>query len=499
MAYDIRRTDGTVFVTVEDGTLDKTTTSIQFIGKRYPEYGLILNENDLHQLENFSNPTPPINPVIGQMWYDNTPSIEALKVFTGGISGWRGLGFSNNFSDTSIGDNLTFSGTARFINEVRFNGFVEFTTITSFVSTLQFTENAKFIGDILSEADITFTGASIFTGTVTFSSGLTFGGVTAFDSTASFNAGLTALSVTTTGAVTASGNVTSGGIVQSDIGLYANEYAAGLSPASLLDNLVMYGAEIDGLDLNTVLYLNFAGTDGATVVVDLAPGTLTNGGAGPNNSILFSGTAAIDVFRTRLENGSLLLDGNSDYLTVTDNTNYDFGTEPFVMDGWFYTEAASTEQVIMAKGTATTDRWEIFINGSNQLAFEYSDAVDTISIAGGLTSTFKWTHWALERVTSATNSIVTLYLDGQRVATATVVLADYDFDDITDNVIIGRRGYGTFEYFDGNFDEIRIEKSVPKYNGGFRPRQITDDNNDGLFYKNSAGQEFRTTFETNNW
>ncbi len=464
MAYDIRKTDGTVFVTVEDGTLDNTTTSIQFVGKRYPEYGLILNENDLHQLENFANPTPPLNPVIGQMWFDNTPSIEGIKVYTGGVTGWRGLGFSNNFSDSTIRDNLTFLGTARFTNDVIFDGIVE----------------------LGSEQVMTFAGTSLFNGAVTFSS------------TPAFNSGMTIIGTTTASAITSSGNITAVGSVLSNIAFHVNEYGAGLSPTTITGTLAMYGAEIDGLDNRTVLYLNFAGVDGATTVTDLSPGTQLNGGTGPNNSIAFNGTAAIDIYRTRLANGSLLLDGGSDFLTITDNINYDFGIAPFVMDGWIYTVAASTAQVIFAKGTATSDRWEIFINSSDALAFEYSDGSDTISISGGNIPTFRWIHWAIERETDTTNSIFTLYLDGNRVATATVVLADYNFDDITGNVFIGQRSYGTFEYFDGNMDEIRVETEA-KYFGGFRPRQITNDNNDGLFYKNSAGLEFRTTFETNNW
>ena len=227
MAYDIRKTDGTVFVTVEDGTLDKTTTSIQFVGKRYPEYGLILNENDLHQLENFANPTPPLNPVIGQMWFDNTPSIEGIKVYTGGVTGWRGLGFSNNFSDSTIRDNLTFLGTARFTNDVTVDSIVELGS-----------------GQVM-----TFTGTSLFNGQVTFTS------------SPDFNAGMTIIGTTTASAITSSGSVLAVGAVLSNVALHTNEYDAGLSPTTITGTLAMYGAEIDGLDSRTDLNLNFEGED----------------------------------------------------------------------------------------------------------------------------------------------------------------------------------------------------------------------------------------------
>jgi microcystin-dependent protein len=69
-------------ITVMDQSLD-TSTSLTFVGKNYAGYAQPLAEDFLHLLENFASPatTPPINPVQGQLWYDNTNNL--LKVYDG--------------------------------------------------------------------------------------------------------------------------------------------------------------------------------------------------------------------------------------------------------------------------------------------------------------------------------------------------------------------------------------------------------------------------------
>lgn len=80
MPYIINKTDGTPLVTLNDGTVD-TTTSVGLIGRNYVGYGEIQNENFLFLLENFANTTAPSRPITGQTWFDT--STKALNVYTG--------------------------------------------------------------------------------------------------------------------------------------------------------------------------------------------------------------------------------------------------------------------------------------------------------------------------------------------------------------------------------------------------------------------------------
>ena len=72
MPYTIDYSDsGKSPIVVNDGTVD-TSTSLSLIGKNYTNFGEVLNENQLHLLENFASGSAPSNPTEGQLWYDST-------------------------------------------------------------------------------------------------------------------------------------------------------------------------------------------------------------------------------------------------------------------------------------------------------------------------------------------------------------------------------------------------------------------------------------------
>lgn len=95
MTYTINRSDNTVLANIADGTINDTSTSIKLIGKNSSSYGESINENFVHILENFASTTQPVNPMVGQIWYDKSES--RAKVYLGPNFGW------NRFSVTHIG------------------------------------------------------------------------------------------------------------------------------------------------------------------------------------------------------------------------------------------------------------------------------------------------------------------------------------------------------------------------------------------------------------
>jgi hypothetical protein len=80
MAYTINKTNGSIFATVADGTID-TTSSVTVVGRNYAGYGEFLGENFVKILENSSNSTAPGNPLAGQLWYDSSGNV--LNVYNG--------------------------------------------------------------------------------------------------------------------------------------------------------------------------------------------------------------------------------------------------------------------------------------------------------------------------------------------------------------------------------------------------------------------------------
>lgn len=82
MAYTINLTDGAVFATIADGTIN-SSSSMTLVGKNYAGYGEFLDENFIHLLESGSNTTAPGAPLTGQLWWDKTNNL--LKVYNGTI------------------------------------------------------------------------------------------------------------------------------------------------------------------------------------------------------------------------------------------------------------------------------------------------------------------------------------------------------------------------------------------------------------------------------
>ena len=80
MAYTINLTNGTIFATIADGTIN-TTSSMTLVGKNYAGYGQFLDDNFIHLLENGANTTAPAAPLTGQLWWDTTNTL--LKVYNG--------------------------------------------------------------------------------------------------------------------------------------------------------------------------------------------------------------------------------------------------------------------------------------------------------------------------------------------------------------------------------------------------------------------------------
>jgi len=84
MAYQIRKYNGDVLLTLADGHTDSAYSSLTLIGKNVSGFGKSQNENLIHLLENFASGTAPASQIKGQLWYDT--SQYKMKAWNGG--GW---------------------------------------------------------------------------------------------------------------------------------------------------------------------------------------------------------------------------------------------------------------------------------------------------------------------------------------------------------------------------------------------------------------------------
>ena len=80
MSYIINNSRGNIVAVVDDGTVNTTATDLALIGRSVTNYGEYQNENYVYLLENFANSSAPLQPILGQLWYNsNTDTISAYS------------------------------------------------------------------------------------------------------------------------------------------------------------------------------------------------------------------------------------------------------------------------------------------------------------------------------------------------------------------------------------------------------------------------------------
>jgi hypothetical protein len=89
MSYIIYKPDGSILTILPDNRIDDTTSSLSLVGRNVDSYGQSINNNFVKLMANFASQvgSPPLNPIIGQLWYNT--SIRSLRIYT--VSGWKGI------------------------------------------------------------------------------------------------------------------------------------------------------------------------------------------------------------------------------------------------------------------------------------------------------------------------------------------------------------------------------------------------------------------------
>jgi hypothetical protein len=105
MPYILYKTNGNTLVTVDDGSVDNST-SLTFVGRNYSGYGQVQNENFAYLLENFANPTAPLKPVQGQLWFNSTTGKQNMNFCYNGSDFKSLANLANQSTDPSLNSTL---------------------------------------------------------------------------------------------------------------------------------------------------------------------------------------------------------------------------------------------------------------------------------------------------------------------------------------------------------------------------------------------------------
>ncbi len=207
------------------------------------------------------------------------------------------------------------------------------------------------------------------------------------------------------------------------------------------------------------LVSHFDGADAATAYSDPVKGAYT-----------FVGTAQLDTAQYKWSTASLLLDGNSDYVTTPSSTDWDFGAGDFTIDMWVRFNSTTGSQVLIFRedGASYANYYQLYKpDGTTQLNFICAVGGVTkvnVNTPTGLFTTGVWYHIALVRNT------ITMYIfvDGvSQSLTVTTAVSTNDLTGAAGTLVVGADNSSNVGYFNGNIDEVRILKGTAVWTANF--------------------------------
>lgn len=96
MAYTLVYSGGNI--TVVDGTLNTTATSLALPGRNYSGYGSPVDQNFVSTLENFAsaNASGPTNPIKGQFWFDSSNATMKFNTSSNSTPAWSAVAVNSS-------------------------------------------------------------------------------------------------------------------------------------------------------------------------------------------------------------------------------------------------------------------------------------------------------------------------------------------------------------------------------------------------------------------
>ncbi len=201
-----------------------------------------------------------------------------------------------------------------------------------------------------------------------------------------------------------------------------------------------------------VVCLNFDGDDAATTFTDLSGKTWTA-----------VGTAQLDTARKKYGTASLLLDGNSDYITTPAHTDFDFGTDDFTIEAFHQVDDLTGAKYIDVLNCyqSATNLFTIQITIANSTGIATAAVLSTINGVTVINASFSigtftadtFYHWAIVRK----NGVFQGWLDGVVKGGDSTYPSGAVFFDNATPYWVGHQGA---VYQSGWMDDLRISKTA---------------------------------------
>lgn len=219
-------------------------------------------------------------------------------------------------------------------------------------------------------------------------------------------------------------------------------------------------------------------------------------------TVIAAGYAQMSNVQSKFGGTSCFLDGNSDYLQLSEGLpgTFNFGTGDYTVEMWVYPITLSSDQKFLDLRSASDANNGTNANGRNWL-FDYTTTLrlyenGAARITGGTLSTGSWQHIAVSRQSGSTR----MFINGTQVGST--YSSSYDLTKTAlGTPAIGSKNGSAANFFNGYIDEVRISNTA-RYTANFTPAtaRYTNDSStmlllhmDGMVFNNNFVDDYGAT------
>lgn len=214
----------------------------------------------------------------------------------------------------------------------------------------------------------------------------------------------------------------------------------------------------DAYPSNTLLDLRFDGDNASTTITDEKA-----------HAVTVNSGAKLSTAQAVLGGTSLLLNGSTDYLSLTNTSDMDLASGDYTLEVWLWINSITGQGTVLSKNNSTTSSWISLYRSSGNSLFTFVHSYNGAGSQAALNSlvypTQQWVHLAVCRQ----GGTITMFCNGMPYATTPVT------NPVISNaqpIRIGCDG-SVASFFNGYIDGLRITKGVARYTGMFDPYALT--------------------------
>ncbi|MBP2633991.1 MAG: glucanase superfamily [Firmicutes bacterium] len=210
--------------------------------------------------------------------------------------------------------------------------------------------------------------------------------------------------------------------------------------------------------------------------------------------------ASVSTDKFKFGKSALYLNGQNQYLTISNTADIDFENEDFTVDWWEYRTDLKVSSSILDKtikpGLTYAFSFGYLSPGGEVVCYatstgEVHDVLKDFSLGKAILNS--WIHRAIVRKGDTFYG----FENGKLISTVTNKLSIFT---PTLETIVGRHNYDGQRYYSGYIDEFRISKGIARWTENFNPEPIKTNNLLRITMSDSSEREYKvSTAEKDNF